>query len=419
MLPLVSLATQSAAAAPTVLITGSNRGIGLEFARQFAELGWRVIATIRNPEDADELKAIRARHPALVIERMDVTDQVQVDALAARYRGQPIDVLLNNAALLTGMDRQTLETLDFEVFERTLAVNSLGPMRVSRAFLPNVLASQQKMIVTLSSAASSHGLVRVPSPLYAYRASKAALNMLMHILALDLADRGVRVALLNPGLVDTRGVMALKPGDPVPEEFKNLMPAIRSGQLVLITPEESVRRHDAADPRADAGTVRNFHQLRRQGSALVTVSRGCGIAASLPALILIGTTLRSWDWSAPYLDPIQPLLSLRRMMTRSPLVGPAAAAGAAGAGLCDGGPGRRADPPDRAHGAGRQRRLRDLRERQPRRQRASGEPCHVAVPAACRPASRSRHCATDLSVSSRRLSLPRTACLRLIRRSES
>jgi NAD(P)-dependent dehydrogenase (short-subunit alcohol dehydrogenase family) len=139
------------------------------------------------------------------------------------------------------MDRQSLDTLDFEVFDREFAVNSLGPMRVSRAFLPNVLASQQKIILALSSAASSHGMIKMPSPLYAYRASKAALNMLMHILATDLAGRGVRVAVLNPGLVDTRGVMALKPGDPVPEEFRNAMPAIRSGQLVLITPEESVR----------------------------------------------------------------------------------------------------------------------------------------------------------------------------------
>ena len=229
---------QLAGTEPTVLITGSNRGIGLEFARQFAALDWRVIATVRIPEEAGELKAIKNRHPALVIERLDVTDQAQVDALAAKYRGQPIDVLLNNAGLLAGMERQSLETLDFALFEQELAVNSLGPMRVSRAFLPNVLASQQKMIVALSSAASTHGQIRMPSSLYAYRASKAALNMLMHILATDLANRGVRVALLNPGLVDTRGVMALKPGDPVPEEFRNLMPAIRSGKLVLITPAE-------------------------------------------------------------------------------------------------------------------------------------------------------------------------------------
>jgi NAD(P)-dependent dehydrogenase (short-subunit alcohol dehydrogenase family) len=239
---LASMArAQAVGAAPTVLITGANRGIGLEFVRQFAALEWRIIATARNPDAAEELKALRARYPAVTIERMDITDQGQVDAVAARYRGQPIDVLVNNAGLLTGMDRQSLETLDFEVFEQELGVNSMGPMRVSRAFLPNVLIGRQKTIVALSSAASSHGMIRMPSPLYAYRASKAALNMLMHIMATDLADEGVRVAILNPGLVDTRGVMALKPGDPVPEEFKNAMPAIRSGQLVLITPEESVR----------------------------------------------------------------------------------------------------------------------------------------------------------------------------------
>ncbi len=256
---LLASASQAepAATPPTVLITGSNRGIGLEFARQYAALGWRVIATTRNPEDADELRALRERYPALVLERMDVTDQAQVDALAAKYRGQLIDVLLNNAGLLTGMERQTLETLDFDLFEQEVAVNAMGPMRVTRAFLPNVLAGQQKIIVALSSAASSHGMIRMPSPLYAYRASKAALNMLMHIMATDLASRGVRIALLNPGLVDTRGVMALKPGDPVPEEFKNLMPAIRSGQLVLITPEESVR-----------GMIQRISELRPEQSGI-------------------------------------------------------------------------------------------------------------------------------------------------------
>lgn len=226
---------------PSVLITGANRGIGLEFTRQFSELGWQVIATARNPQAATELRAIRSRHPGLAIEQLDITSQDQVDALAGRYRGRPIDVLINNAALLADIENQSLETLDFELFERTLAVNALGAMRVTRAFLPSVLASREKMVVTLSSAAASHGLLRLPAPLYAYRASKAALNMLMHVLALDLAERGVRVALLNPGLVDTRGVMALRDGEPVPEEFRALMPAIRSGQLVLISPEESVR----------------------------------------------------------------------------------------------------------------------------------------------------------------------------------
>ncbi len=232
---------RAATEAPTVLITGANRGIGLEFVRQYVGLGWQVIATARNPEAATELRAIRARNPGLAIERLDITVQAQVDALAARYRDRPIDVLINNAALLADIANQSLETLDFQLFERTLAVNSIGAMRVTRAFLPNVLASGDKIVVTLSSAAASHGLLQLPAPLYPYRASKAALNMLMHVLALDLANRGVRVALLNPGLVDTRGIMALREDDPVPEEFRALMPAIRSGQLVLITPEESVR----------------------------------------------------------------------------------------------------------------------------------------------------------------------------------
>jgi NAD(P)-dependent dehydrogenase (short-subunit alcohol dehydrogenase family) len=103
-----------------------------------------------------------------------------------------------------------------------------------------VAASGQKKIITLSSAAGSHGLLNPPANLYPYRASKAALNFLMHNLALDVAKRGIIVGLINPGLVDTRGVLKLKPGESPPEEFAALMPLIRAGKLQLITPEASV-----------------------------------------------------------------------------------------------------------------------------------------------------------------------------------
>lgn len=229
------------ASPPTVLITGSNRGIGLEFARQYAADGWKVIATARRPQEATELRALAARHTNLVIESLDITSDADVAALAARYRGQPIDVLINNAALLEKIDRQLLGKLDFTLFTRAFEVNATGPLRVTQAFLDNVAAGKRKTIVTLSSAAGSNGLLSPPANLYPYRASKAALNLLMHNLALDLAPRGIRVALLNPGLVDTRGVLKLKPGEEPPEEFAGLMPLIRAGRIQLIMPEESVQ----------------------------------------------------------------------------------------------------------------------------------------------------------------------------------
>lgn len=225
----------------TVLITGSSRGIGLEFARQYAERGWRVIATCRDPATAKDLQQLALAHDTLVIERMDITDGEAVAALAAKYRGQPIDVLLNNAAYLGPRIEQEFGRLDWDLFEQSFETNAVGAMRVTQAFVDNVAASRGKRIVTLGSAAGSiTALTAAPVQFHQYRASKAALNMLMHGVALDLAGRGIVVGLVNPGLVDTRGVMKLKPGDPVPDEFAPVMPLVRSGVLKLITPEESV-----------------------------------------------------------------------------------------------------------------------------------------------------------------------------------
>jgi NAD(P)-dependent dehydrogenase (short-subunit alcohol dehydrogenase family) len=246
LIPVLALSIPPSGAAVTeppasVLITGSSRGIGLEFARQYAELGWHVVATCRNPADAKELQQIAAAHPNLVIERMDITDEEEVAALAARYRGQPIDLLVNNAAHLGPRAKQEFGHLDWDLFEESFETNTVGPMRVTEAFVDNVAVSRLKRIVTLSSAAASiAGLTAAPVQFHQYRASKAALNMLMHGVALDVAGRGIVVGLVNPGLVDTRGIMKLAPGDPVPDAFVPLMPLVRSGALKLITPAESV-----------------------------------------------------------------------------------------------------------------------------------------------------------------------------------
>jgi len=228
------------AAAPTALVTGSNRGIGLEFARQYADRGWRVIATCRDPGKAAELKRIAAKYPNVVIERLDITDHAQVDALAERYDYLAIDLLLNNAALLGERPAQTFGQIDFELFRRIIEVNTVGTLKVTEAFTPHVLASTQKKIVTLGSAAGSIQMINPPPDFYAYRASKAALHLLMKNVALQLADQGVLVGLINPGLVDTRGFAKIGPDDPVPEDYKQVVAMIRSGALKLSTPEEAV-----------------------------------------------------------------------------------------------------------------------------------------------------------------------------------
>ncbi len=226
---------------PRVLITGSNRGIGLEFARQYAERGWQVIATCRNPAKADELQAIAAAHANLVIDALDIADADSVAALASRYADTPIDVLLNNAALLGKPSLQTFPDLDFQLFEQILQVNTQGTLRVTAAFLPQVQAGVQKKIIILGSAAGSIGQVSAaPNTYLPYRASKAGLHLIAKNLGLHLAPAGIKVALINPGLVDTRGILDLKPGEPVPEEFVSIMPLVKQGIIELDTPTEAV-----------------------------------------------------------------------------------------------------------------------------------------------------------------------------------
>lgn len=186
----------------TVLVTGANRGIGLELARQYAARGWRVIATARRPEEATQLRELAAAHAgAVVIEALDVTDHAQIDALARRYRDRPLHLLINNAGITGGAPSQALGQMDYEVFRQVLEVNTVAPMKMAEAFLPQLAAAHGKVVTITSSQGS---LARVgKARLYWYRASKAAVNMLMRNLAFDVQPRGIAVALVNPGAVDT------------------------------------------------------------------------------------------------------------------------------------------------------------------------------------------------------------------------
>jgi NAD(P)-dependent dehydrogenase (short-subunit alcohol dehydrogenase family) len=188
--------------APTVLITGASRGIGLEFARRYAGRGWTVIATCRTPAAATALNALAATHANLVVEPLDVVDHASVDALAAKYAGRPIDVLLNNAGIGGGGENQLFGKLRYDVYPEVLKVNAEGPMKVCEAFLRHVEASRQKKMITVSSSQGSIGSVTMPM-LYWYRSSKAALNMCMKNLALQLKGRGIVVGLVTPGATDT------------------------------------------------------------------------------------------------------------------------------------------------------------------------------------------------------------------------
>ena len=201
---LALLSIGCAAYAETVLVTGSNRGIGLELVTQYAMDGWDVIATSRSPHDDDALNALAESNDNVVVEQLDVTDMESIAALSAKYRGRPIDVLINNAGLLGGRPGQDWGNLDPDVFEMVMAVNVFGPHKVSEAFADNVAASEQKKLIVISSTIGSISRMQNPTPLPILATSKAAVNMAMRTVAMQLKDQGVVVAMLMPGLVRTR-----------------------------------------------------------------------------------------------------------------------------------------------------------------------------------------------------------------------
>lgn len=179
---------------PTILVTGANRGLGLEYARQYAADGWRVLAACRDPDSATELKTLQVEPVAL-----DVADPASIKAAAARLDGIKLDVLLHNAGVLEGWAKSLTETTRDE-FERVLRVNLLGPFDLTRAVLPS-LRDGSKIAIMSSSMGSMSQIGG--GKFYAYRASKAAVNMLGTCLAHELGDRGVAVVLLHPGWVHT------------------------------------------------------------------------------------------------------------------------------------------------------------------------------------------------------------------------
>ena len=198
MLAVSLLAPQAAVAAPemTVLVTGANRGIGLELARQLIEDGHKVIGTARKPAEAADLKSLGAE-----VMQLDVIDSESVAAMASALEGRPIDLLINNAGT-GGQAPGSLADTDFERVKLTLDVNSLGPMRVTQALLPNLQAGKGKTIVHISSVMGS--IANNRGGYYGYRASKAALNMLNSSLAIELKPMGITSVVLHPGWVQTR-----------------------------------------------------------------------------------------------------------------------------------------------------------------------------------------------------------------------
>jgi len=209
------VAAPAIAGAETVLITGANSGLGLEFAKQYADKGWTVIATHRRREVPQTLAELVAKYPKVRVETLDVTNLEQTKALAAKLADVPIDILVNNAGVYNdrsgcasqddacagSYQTQTFGQLDFALLDTITDVNIKGPLIVSQTFYPNVKASSLKKIVAISS---SNGTItgELPNPwpgAMFYRMSKAALNREMQIVASSVKADGVTVVILNPG----------------------------------------------------------------------------------------------------------------------------------------------------------------------------------------------------------------------------
>src|SRR5882672_1668222 len=222
-LPLVAatalgalLSISSAALADTVLITGANSGLGLEFVKEYAAKGWTVIATHRRRDVPESLAAVIKDHKNVRVERMDVESLDEIKALATKLKDVPIDVLINNAGVYSDRsvcandeacrgegDTQTFTKTDYALFDQIMATNVRGPLAVSEAFIGNVRASKQKKLIAISSTNGSVTFSLGGSGAMAYRASKAALNREFQLIAVHEKPEGVTVLMVHPGAVLT------------------------------------------------------------------------------------------------------------------------------------------------------------------------------------------------------------------------
>ena len=189
---------------PSVLITGSNRGLGLEWVRQYVEDRWRVYATCRHPPEAGELHEIVRNSENVTVHRLDITRIDDINALAVELLHEPIDVLVNNAGVYLEKYREIgLQKLNYEDWEYTFRVNTLGTIRVTEGLLDHVAQSEKKLVVVISTHMASISDITTPGDYY-YRSTKTALNATMEGITQELKPRGIGVLMLHPGWVKTR-----------------------------------------------------------------------------------------------------------------------------------------------------------------------------------------------------------------------
>jgi NAD(P)-dependent dehydrogenase (short-subunit alcohol dehydrogenase family) len=190
-----------------VLITGANRGIGLEFTQQYAQDGWDVLACCRDPQHAGTLQALAKSYANIRILLLDVADFAQIDALALQLKNDKIDVLINNAGVYP---ESSLADADTEDWLEAFKINTIAPLKMVTAFTTHVANSELKKIATLSSKMGGMS-DNTSGGSYIYRSTKTAVNMVMKSLSIDVKPAGIAVVTLHPGwvLTDMGGSNAL------------------------------------------------------------------------------------------------------------------------------------------------------------------------------------------------------------------
>ena len=193
----------------TVLITGGNRGLGLEFVKQYSQLGYRIIVTCRNPNVAKELNTLKENSKTdIKIHILDVTNHEEIDLLSKSLSNKPIDIIINNAGIIgpfpifEHIEKQRFTTMDYTVWEKVLRTNLFGPVKISESFLENIKNGQEKKIIFISSTVGS--INEGKESAYAYATSKTALNKAISLMAENLKNENIHVLALCPGYVKTR-----------------------------------------------------------------------------------------------------------------------------------------------------------------------------------------------------------------------
>ncbi len=187
----------------TTLITGANRGIGLEFVRQYAVDGWRVLACSRHPEKSAALNKLAAQYPELIkIHALDVAEPAQIARLGQALANEAIDLLINNAGIYPDSDKSGFGHTDDGEWLQAFRINTMAPLKMAETFATQISRSKQKTIVTITSKMGSIA-DNSSGGSYLYRSSKAAVNMVVKSLTIDLKPLGITTVVCHPGWVQT------------------------------------------------------------------------------------------------------------------------------------------------------------------------------------------------------------------------